>query len=69
MKRKIVSTKVTCPRCKGKGVVYDHELSVFTAGIGLVLQALDRNLRIECSRCNGRGYLIKTTEILEDSVE
>lgn len=66
MKRKIIRERVTCPRCKGKGVAYDHELSVFTAGIGLVLQALDRNLRIECSRCNGRGYTIREIEISED---
>lgn len=66
MKRKIIREKVTCPRCKGKGVVYSHELSVFTAGIGLVLQALDENLRDECPRCDGEGYIIKEIEIVEE---
>lgn len=66
MKRKIIREKVTCPRCKGKGVVYDHAVSAFTAGIGLVLQALDRNLRDKCPLCDGDGYIVKETEIVED---
>lgn len=66
MKRKIIREKVTCPRCKGKGVVYDHLLSVFTAGIGLALQALDRNMRDECPVCDGDGYVIKEAEIIEE---
>lgn len=66
MKRKIIREKVMCPRCKGRGVVYDHAVSVFTAGIGLVLQALDENLRDECPLCDGRGYVVKEIEIIED---
>lgn len=66
MKRKIIREKVTCPRCKGKGVVYDHALSVFTAGIGLALQALDKNLRDKCPRCDGEGYVVKEIEIVEE---
>lgn len=64
MKKKIIREKVTCPRCKGKGVVYDHALSVFTAGIGLALQALDRNLRDVCPRCDGSGRITREIEII-----
>lgn len=57
--------EVTCPRCKGKGVVYDHELSVFTFGIGAVLQACSDILKMTCPVCNGRGAVSRKTEITE----
>lgn len=62
---KTIREEAVCPRCKGRGVVYDRALGVFTFDIGAVLQSLDRGLRDTCPRCGGSGYVFRTTTITE----
>lgn len=53
---------VLCPECKGKGVVHDKALGVFTFGLTTLLECLDSNLKIECERCDGSGFIKVRTE-------
>ena len=46
-----------CPKCKGKGVVFDHELGIFTGGLGYLLQMFDEDEKMECPRCDGTGFV------------
>lgn len=48
---------VRCPRCKGKGKVYDVALGVFTLGISTFFEAIDEDVRDDCPRCGGVGFL------------
>lgn len=64
--RKVIRKEVTCPQCKGKGVVYDHELSVFTFGIGAILQACSDNLKMRCPKCKGHGVILRKIGITEN---
>lgn len=48
---------VTCPKCKGKGKFFDHEIGMFTLGIGYVWQLIDDGLKINCPMCKGNGYI------------
>lgn len=47
-----------CPVCNGKGVIYDHASGLFTLGISYIFQAIDRELREPCYRCEGKGFVI-----------
>lgn len=46
-----------CPKCKGKGVVFDHVFGVFTLGWGYLLQALDDSDKDSCPKCGGSGFI------------
>ena len=46
-----------CPKCKGRGVVFDHELGVLTCGLGYLLQLFDEDEKMECPRCDGKGFI------------
>lgn len=52
-----MSTIVKCPKCKGKGKVYDIGLGVFTYGIGTFLQLINDDYKDDCHRCGGSGFL------------
>lgn len=53
---------IVCPKCKGKGVVHDKALGVFTLGLTALLECLDDNLKIDCERCGGSGFVKIKTE-------
>lgn len=65
MSKLIIKEKVRCPRCKGKGRVFDVEECVCTAGISFVLGLIDRSMRDVCPECDGSGYIDQITEIIE----
>lgn len=47
---------VRCPRCNGKGKVYNHFNGLGTFGIDYLFQAaLGKQI---CPRCKGEGFLI-----------
>lgn len=46
-----------CPVCKGKGKLFDHAFGVLTSGIGYLFQALDKDIREDCYRCKGEGFV------------
>lgn len=48
---------VRCPKCKGRGKVYDVVAGTFTCGITIFLEFIDNNLKEDCSRCGGSGFL------------
>lgn len=48
---------IVCPKCKGKGVVFDHVFGVFTFGLGYLFQVLDDSDKDDCPRCNGSGFI------------
>lgn len=62
----IIKEKVRCPRCNGKGRVFNVEECVGTAGIAFALGLLCHDLRDECPECHGCGWIYKTTEIIEE---
>ena len=49
---------VTCPICKGKGVLFDHLFGIFTCGLGYLSQLSNINERDECGRCKGTGFIL-----------
>ena len=63
---KIVKREITCPRCKGKGHVFDIAECVFTAGIAFVLGSIDSNLKNTCPKCDGDGYVYQKIIIKEE---
>lgn len=56
---KIIRQEVLCPRCKGKGRIFDTIECVFTAGISLILGALDSDLKDVCPKCDGKGIVYR----------
>lgn len=58
--------EVTCPKCKGKGRVFDVAECVFTAGIAFVLGAIDNHLKDICPKCGGTGSIYRKTIIEEE---
>ena len=57
--------KTKCYECGGKGWLFDHEVGLFTFGIGYLIQAIagkdSKNIDGEyinnrCPVCNGKGY-------------
>ncbi len=63
---KVVYHEITCPRCKGKGLVIDHEDGVFTLGIGYFFQAIDKSFRPKCPKCGGSGTIYRKTIVVEE---
>lgn len=56
---KLIKEEVLCPRCKGKGRIFDTAECVFTGGISLILGILDSNLKDVCPKCNGKGIIYR----------
>lgn len=52
-----MSKIVRCPKCRGKGKVYDIATGIFTCGISTFFEFIDDNLKEDCSRCKGGGFL------------
>jgi len=52
-----MSKIVRCPKCKGKGKVYDVAAGIFTCGISTFFEFIDDNLKEDCPRCGGSGFL------------
>lgn len=52
-----MSKIVRCPKCKGKGRIHDTALGISTCGITTLLECLDDNLKDECPKCGGSGFL------------
>ena len=48
---------VKCPKCKGKGKVYDVVAGGIYLGITIFLEFIDDNLKEDCSHCGGSGFL------------
>lgn len=48
---------VKCPKCKGKGKVYDIAMGICTCGISTFFEFIDDNLKEYCPRCGGSGFL------------
>lgn len=48
---------IICPRCKGKGRVFDHTYGIFTLGFGYLSQIFDDEDREVCPRCDGSGFI------------
>ncbi len=48
---------VRCPKCNGSGLVHDRVLGFCTFGISTLFECLDENLKDECPRCEGSGFL------------
>lgn len=48
---------VICPKCKGKGRVFDHVLGIFTMGWGYLSQMIDDDDKEVCPRCDGSGFI------------
>ena len=46
-----------CPKCKGKGVIFDHVFGIFTLGFGYLSQALNDDEKETCPRCKGSGFI------------
>ena len=63
---KIIRKELTCPRCKGKGTVFDVSECVFTAGISFILGMIDSRCKDVCPECDGRGIICRKT-IIEDN--
>ena len=42
---------ITCPACKGKGKVFDHEAGIMTFGIAYLYG------KVRCPQCHGKGYI------------
>lgn len=63
--RKIIRQEITCPKCKGKGHVFNVAECVFTFGIAFVLGAIDSNLKQICPQCDGKGTVYRK-QIIED---
>jgi len=66
MGKLIIKERVICPRCKGKGRVFDVEECVCTGGIMFALELIWKDLRAECPECDGDGWIYKTTEVIEE---
>lgn len=62
---KIIREQVRCPRCSGKGRVFNTMDCVCTGGVAFVLGLIDPELRDRCPECKGAGWIWKTTEIRE----
>ena len=50
-------TVIRCPKYKGNGRVYDTAGGIFTCGIITLFEFIDNDLREECPRCGGSGFL------------
>ena len=42
---------ITCPTCKGKGKVFDHEEGIMTFGLAYLYG------KVRCPQCKGKGYI------------
>lgn len=52
-----MSKIVKCPKCNGLGRIHDKALGFFTLGITTILECINDNLKDECQRCNGKGFI------------
>lgn len=59
---KLIKEEVLCPRCKGKGRIFDTAECVFT-GVSLILGILDSIFKDVCPKCNGKGIVYRKTII------
>lgn len=50
--------KSICPKCQGKGKVFDHEAGLFTFGMDYFFQLFDKFYKKKCDVCNGKKFLI-----------
>ena len=64
--RKIIQQEITCPRCGGKGRIFDFAEGVCTLGITLLFGLFGpKYFKDVCPKCNGKGTVYKNTIIEE----
>lgn len=61
----IIKEQFRCFYCGGKGRIFKIKKGVGVTGLAFILNALRRNRYDVCSKCNGRGWIYQTAEIVE----